>query len=68
MGVINRIDTQEHEDNGFGTAAQHLHGVLDGCMRFGRDIAFDVIFHRDAAKCDPTRAAAAKIIRNAVRM
>ena len=51
--VVDRVDAEEHENNRLRTAAQHLHGVFDGRVRFGRDVAFHVVFHRDAAERDP---------------
>lgn len=51
--VVDGIDAQEHEDDRFRAAAQHLHGVLDGRVRFGRNVAFDVVLHRDSAKSNP---------------
>lgn len=53
MMFAHRRHPQEHEDNRLRRAAQHFHGVLYRCMRFMRDIRFDVVFHRYAAKSDP---------------
>lgn len=50
--IIDGIHTQEHEDDRLRAAAQHFHGVLDGCVRFRRYVAFNIVLHGDATKCD----------------
>ena len=52
MLIIDGIHTQEHEDDRLRAAAQHFHGVLDGCVRFRRYVAFNIVLHGDATKCD----------------
>ena len=51
--IVDRVDAEEHEDDRFRAAAQHLHGVLDGRMRLGRYVALHVVLHRYAAEGDP---------------
>lgn len=51
MPVVYSGHTEEHEDNGLRTARQHLHRVLDGCVRLVRYIGLDIVLHGDAAEC-----------------
>ena len=44
---------EEHEDDCFRTTAQHFHSVLDGCVRFQRNVGFYVILHCYSTECDP---------------
>ena len=50
MLIIDGIHTQEHEDDRLRAADQHFHGVLDGCVRFRRYVAFNIVLHGDATK------------------
>lgn len=50
--VVDRVDSEKHKDDRLGTAAQHLHRVLDGCVRLGGNVTFDVVFHRYSTKRD----------------
>ena len=53
MVVVNGRNAEEHEDDGLGGAAQHLHGVLKRRLRVGGDVALHVVLASDAAECDP---------------
>jgi len=50
---VNGCDAEEHEDDGLGGAAQHLHGVLQRRLRVGRDVALHIVLASYAAECDP---------------
>ena len=50
MNSVHSRDTQEHEDDSFRGATQHLHCVLDGCMGFVGYVCLDIVLHRDAAE------------------
>lgn len=51
--VVDSCHPKEHEYNCFRTAGQHLHGILDRCVRLVRYISFHVILHGYPAKSDP---------------
>ena len=50
--VVNGGNAEEHEDDRFRGAAQHLHGVLQGRLRVGGNVSLDVVLASDAAECD----------------
>lgn len=50
--TIDCRNSEEHENNCFWRAAQHLQGILDGCMGFMRYIGFHVIFHGNTTESD----------------
>lgn len=50
MVVVDRGYSEEHEDDGLRRRGQHLHGILDGRVRFERDVCFYVVFHCYTAK------------------
>lgn len=47
---------QEHKNDRFGRATQHLHGVFDGGVRFMGNIRFHVVFHGYSAKGYPVES------------
>lgn len=52
MPVVDRGHAQKHEDDGFGRRGQHFQRVLDGGVRFVRNVLLHVVLHRDAAEGD----------------
>lgn len=50
--VIDCGHAQEHEDDRFRRAGQHLQRILDRCVTLLADVRLDVILHRDPAKGD----------------
>ncbi len=55
MVVVDGGHAEEHEDDGLGGAAQHLHGVLERCLGLGANVALHVVLHGDAAEGDAGR-------------
>ena len=55
MVVVDGGHAQEHEDDGLAGPGQHLHGVLQGGLGLGADVALHVVLHRDAAEGDAGR-------------
>lgn len=50
MVFVDGRNAQKHKNDRFRRAAQHFHGILDGRMRFVRNVGLHVIFHRDTTK------------------
>lgn len=50
--IVDGINAQKHEDDRLRAAAQHLHGIFDGCVGLWRNVTFNIILHRDATKRD----------------
>jgi predicted tellurium resistance membrane protein TerC len=45
VAIVDRCNSQEHENNCFRGAAQHFQGIFYGCMGFVRYIGLHIIFH-----------------------
>ena len=56
MFIMDGGHAQEHEDDGLGGAGQHLHGVLDCCLRLVGHVSLYIILHGDATECDGQNA------------